>query len=201
MPIIYKRHCDCCGRYYEGRGDRFCSKQCYGRYGISEDTRQKLRLKRHGKTPTLGKKQTEVWKENHSRAMIEHHKTHINPMAGKFGKLAAHWKGGKVKESDGYIRVKVNPDDFFYPMTAHGGYVKEHRLVMAEHLGRCLQSWEIVHHRNGKKDDNRLENLQLVTDAGHRQITAMESRIKQLEQRVSILEAENTLLKVQVANV
>lgn len=53
-----------------------------------------------------------------------------------------------------------------------------------------MHSWELIHHANGIKDDNRLENLQLITDDRHKQITVLENRIKFLEKRVATLEAE-----------
>lgn len=75
--------------------------------------------------------------------------------------------------------IKLQPDNFFFPMTGHDGYVFEHRLVVAKALGRCLQCWEIVHHKHGyAKDDNRYpETLQLVTDDRHKQITILEKKI------------------------
>ncbi len=109
-----------------------------------------------------------------------------------FGNRACNWKGGKTIRN-GYIMIMLQPDDFFYSMTRNRGYVLEHRLVVAKALGRNLHSWEIVHHKGDKyphnsnedKQDNRYpENLQLVTDDRHKQITILEKRIQRLEDKV-----------------
>ena len=114
------------------------------------------------------------------------------------GENSPNWKGGRRKGTKGYIVVGLFSDDFFYPMVGKKSYVFEHRLVMAKHLGRCLQRWEIVHHKDGIEDHNDISNLQLVQEMQHKQITIFENRIKQLEIRITQLEAENALLRGEI---
>lgn len=73
------------------------------------------------------------------------------------------WKGGISRNSEGYILLKSHN----HPFKNCSGYVFEHRLVMEKHLGRYLTKHEIVHHINGIKNDNRIENLELMDRAAH----------------------------------
>lgn len=83
-------------------------------------------------------------------------------LRGNQGANNPRWKGGRFKQRQGYILIRLYPDDLYYSMANSHHYVFEHRLIMAEHLGRSLEQYEKVHHKNGIKDDNRYpENLEL----------------------------------------
>jgi hypothetical protein len=77
------------------------------------------------------------------------------------GAGSATWRGGRRMRAGGYIQVWVSPDDPLFAMAEKSGYALEHRLIVARALGRPLARWERVHHRNGIRDDNRVENLEL----------------------------------------
>lgn len=74
------------------------------------------------------------------------------------GSQGCNWKGGRIKDQFGYVLI-YSPE---HPKGKSNGYVHEHRLVMEKQLGRYLEKTESVHHKNGIKDDNRLQNLELM---------------------------------------
>ena len=73
------------------------------------------------------------------------------------GELNPNWRGGRTKHKKGYVMRRVSG----HPRSGAGNYVFEHILVMEAALGRHLHSDETVHHKNGVRDDNRIENLEL----------------------------------------
>lgn len=83
-------------------------------------------------------------------------------LLGKRGPGTPHWKGG-VTMTHGYRYITVAQ----HPHATKQRRVMEHRLVVEKHLGRFLEPFEHVHHRNGNKSDNRIENLLLLTAVEH----------------------------------
>lgn len=92
---------------------------------------------------------------------------------------AFFWKIKKIvsKGDYNYAVVKEHPN-----ATKHG-YVLEHRIVVENHLGRFLNPNEIVHHINGNKKDNRIENLEVHDKADH----SRSHRIQQGRKMVKLL--------------
>ncbi len=81
----------------------------------------------------------------------------------KTGSDNSNWKGGKTYHSSGYVMV-YKPN---HHRATSNNYVFEHILVAEKELGRKLKDNEVVHHKNGIKDDNRPENLEVVTKETH----------------------------------
>ncbi len=116
------------------------------------------------------------------------------------------WKGGICKTSHGYIAIVIPETDPFYSMVNKNGYVYQHRYIMAQHIERALFRYEIVHHKNSIKTDNRIENLALITDGSHnillnREIKLLQWRVKELENALSIARQNSTTFeKREMAN-
>ena len=77
--------------------------------------------------------------------------------------IRRNWKGGRHIISRGYWGVLAKG----HPRANRKGYVREHVLIMEQHLGRPLNDGEIVHHINGNKLDNRIENLAVMMHDEH----------------------------------
>jgi len=72
------------------------------------------------------------------------------------------WKGGRIVDKSGYILIKTRT----HPFATKNGYVREHRLVMESHLKRFLLPTEVVHHKDGDKQNNLIDNLEVFSSNG-----------------------------------
>jgi len=82
------------------------------------------------------------------------------------GKNNTNWKGGTFKASNGYVFIRA----IGHPRASNTGYAKRSNLVIEHHIKRYLVKGEEVHHINEIKDDDRIENLLLVTRRKHASI-------------------------------
>lgn len=159
MITVACRQCQKPIETYPSRKDRtkFCSRKCYAAW-LSENNSG----------------------ENHHMYGKKHRPESIAKMtekvraAAKRGPQNRAWKGGRYM-SRGYVMVALStlpPDEqaLFEPMANRSSNraIPEHRLVMARQLGRPLTPSEAVHHKNGIKDDNRLENLEITGHDDHK---------------------------------
>ena len=93
--------------------------------------------------------------------------------SSRSGKNDSKWQGGRYKDSHGYIILNVNGlegrghEIAQQMMHSNKKTVREHRLIFAIHLNRPLTKKEIVHHKDGNKSNNKIENLELLTTRKH----------------------------------
>src|SRR3990167_73082 len=121
-------------------------------------TREKMSKSRTGKGNSMWDKHQS--KETKSKISKKAKERFENPQNHP------RWKGGRRQHfAEGYIEIYM-PN---HPFKTKEGYVKEHRLVMEKYLNRFLNPQEVVHHMNGKRNDNCIENLMLFeTDNVHK---------------------------------
>ena len=149
---MIKTTCDQCEKEYETYKawlkykHRFCSKKC--KYEWNKTVKGYWKGK---KMPMSARKK-----------MSENH-------ADVSGSKNPRWKGGRITDKSGYILI-WKPK---HPYCDYHGYVREHRLVMEDCLGRILNPKEVIHHINENKEDNRRRNLKLFKNhAEHRKYHA-----------------------------
>jgi hypothetical protein len=124
---------------------------------VSEEVRQKLREANLGEnSPNFGTKRSDETKE----------KIRVTKLRDK----NPNWNGGK-KTLRGYVYI-LKPE---HPLN-NAGYVLEHRLVMEDAIGRYLTKEEVVHHINGIRNDNRIENLMLFENDGKHKAHHLKSK-------------------------
>jgi hypothetical protein len=137
------KNCKYCNQEFIPKKDgNFCSSKCYRQLWQNE---MKLNY------PDKWKKRLEAQSERRKnkvrmRLGLPLDTPNLKPQNGK------HWR-----MKDGYKQILLKN----HPNAAKNGYVMEHVVIMANHLGRPLSKGETVHHKNGIRDDNRLENLEL----------------------------------------
>ena len=82
----------------------------------------------------------------------------------RYKRVKGNWSGGRFVDCDGYVRIS---GQFDHHRAGRYHFVYEHIVVMEKHLGRKVCLPENVHHINGDRADNRIENLQLVSSSEH----------------------------------
>lgn len=192
-------HCEVCGKevykqkgHLERQEHHFCSRQCAGEWRTLQAERKKYICLNCGKEfERLASRENHADPKYCSRECAQE---------GRTGENHPLWEGGRQVRGDGYVDLAPSLiSDEYDSMRRKDGRVFEHRLVMAQHIGRPLESHEVVHHVNGDKSDNRIENLELHPRPVHEGITVYESakdrEIEELQKQIAQLKEQVSQLK------
>lgn len=110
---------------------------------------------------------TRGWGKCHPMQGLKHSKESKNKISNSRKGITCkennpNWKGGEyINRGYKYIRV---PED---TIDSYRGYIREHRYVMSNHLGRPLNISEHIHHIDGNKLNNNISNLTIMTNSEH----------------------------------
>lgn len=141
--------CIRCGKEFESRADmkcKYCSYECYHN-AIRTGKKTYPRICQHCGKPYQGRTETSKYCSAKCQNLA------------RMGKNHPLYKRG-YSIDDGYRKV----------LSGKGGYVKEHRKVVEDVLGRPLRTDEIIHHINVNRSDNRIENLTILSKSEHSKV-------------------------------
>lgn len=146
IGFVQPRDCPHCGKNFTPKWNwqKFCTQRCARRAGRKNRAPRKHQRKRFTRTCETCGKTFRAWSA-----------------ASRFCSTTCSYGrslGMRSLDGQGYIRVRV---PIGTPGAYKNGWIPEHRHVMQQHLGRTLNPSETIHHINGDKTDNRIENLQL----------------------------------------
>lgn len=176
----FERPCESCGTpvyvkpHQEKAGfGRFCSRACQTTWQARNAVTRECGW--CGKSMTMSP----------FRATIQKYCSWTCQMEGRRTKALDRIHNGRRAHQgpQGYVWV-WEPD---HP-ASYGGWYPEHRILMEQQLGRRLETTEHVHHINGIKDDNRLENLSVLTAGEHQLITVAEMVAKRRDEAAELAE-------------
>jgi len=138
--------------------------------------------------PDCGKRIRNNAKRCHSCDLKRRWKLYPETFNQPTGENSYNWKGGRIKDADGYIRIYKKD----HPRASQTGYVSEHILVWEETHGKPLPKGWIVHHLNGIKDDNHPNNLIGLSNKKH--YLVLQAKAKRIQELEALLNGQHQLL-------
>lgn len=152
--------CEQCGKPVPVTARRYCSRNCF------------LESRRTGREKPCGQCKKAMWVEPHQV------QKRFCSVACKNEGIKLQGPGAKYQRKDGYIAVYYPT----HPDATSQGVILEHRLVAEQKYGRRILRTEQVHHLNHVRDDNRPENLEVISPGDHQRISS--ARGKSLRQKM-----------------